>query len=71
MAGGAGAGAGVGALTTCTELELSLLMNLNQTTQAQPMMSRTQVSTLSNFGGLVLVWIDSYDSEKKRILQHF
>ena len=26
---------------------------------------------LSNFGGLVLVCIDSYDSEKGRILQHF
>ena len=26
---------------------------------------------VKNFGGLVLGWMDSYDSEKRRILQHF
>ena len=34
-------------------------------------MGLTQLSNCLTFGGLVLVSIDSYDSEKGRILQHF
>ena len=30
-----------------------------------------KITKVNNFGGLVLLCIDSYDSEQRRILQHF